>query len=129
MIDSIWNLYLKINYCGQRFSHPWFSKRAIITIVMLELSFSTCGFLVALLVMIGMTIPWVGGLIVAIYILILWKIFPKKIIRSIEVNILEPYYVKLNSVQKIGYFLLMVTILVSSVLFMIFSVKWIFLLF
>jgi len=126
MIDKIWSLYLRVNYCGQKVTGPFFNERAIVNAVMFEFSFVTSCIPFLVISMIGIRNPFVGASVAFMYVLLLWRWGERRLWDKIDFEKLEEYYGSLAKWKRILCFPLALIIFILSFLFMLLTIKVVF---
>jgi hypothetical protein len=123
MAGRLWQIIVLINYCGQRSTGSFYSKKSIVNILMFELSFLTMVVPASVIYLLESNNKFMISIIAVTYIYLIWGIFQKRIENNIDFEECEQHYISINKTKRIFYFFFMVFILLFSVLFMFFSMK------
>lgn len=125
MKSKIWNLFVLINYCGQRISYSFFTEKAVVNVILFELSFITSGILIGILALIGVENPIFAAIIGLAFVLVIWKLFENKVQNGIEFFNLEYYYSNISVFKRTLFFLFAICLFAFSFLFMLYSIGFV----
>lgn len=117
-------LYLLINYCGQKIGNKYYPQKGLINVIQTELSFITIGIIIGLLTAFKIiTSPIIGAIFAGLYIFLFRMIFDAKLNKKIDFKRLEDNYLKTSLFRKRFYFIISIVIFVGSVFPMVYIVK------
>ena len=125
MIDLV-NIYLKINFFGQKIGNRYNVNKGVVHIILFEISFVSSGIIIGLLGWFGFTSPLWVAIITGLSVYLIWYFYYSRIENSIEFEYFEECYQESKKNKRMVYFILMLFMLFTSILIMIFSIKLIF---
>ncbi|MEN8185958.1 MAG: hypothetical protein ABFS12_03685 [Bacteroidota bacterium] len=125
MINFI-DIYIKINYCGQKIGNKFFPEKGLINIIGFEISFISSGIFIGLFGGVGLKIPLLGALIIGIHVLILRFYLDKLLRRKIDMEYLANYCKNQSRSKQILFMILSLLFFVICFILMIYIAKLIF---
>jgi hypothetical protein len=123
MISRIWNVYVFINYSGQRVTGSFFTKTSVINTIMFELSFVMIWIPYGVITLFGIRSLLFGGGIGLAYVLLLWWLVENKLKEKIDFQQLESRYTYLKKWKRYICFFLLLFFYFASFILMLLLIK------
>jgi len=123
MITKLIELYLIINYSGQKIGNPWNVKQGLINIILMEISFLISGIFMGFYALFGFRSLHIILILLLLLILLIWKYGERRIKTEIDFVRLESVHTRLKKSTRIIYFIISLLLIFFCVFSMFYLIK------
>ena len=115
-MNKIIELYLNINYSGQRILNKHNSKKGLIYMMGVQITFVLSGFIIWIMVQVfGRINPMVGACSLGLFVFVFRNVFDRKIYRKINFDRLNVFYNEQSLYGRISYTVLSILLLLLCI--------------